>query len=36
MLALGVDGEVVLMAKLKKYGGKMEVLERRWNGVILL
>jgi len=36
MLALSVNSEVVLIAKLKKYRGKIEVLERRWNRVILL
>lgn len=40
----GINGEgigggqklLVLMAKSKKYGRRMEVLERRWNGVIVL
>jgi hypothetical protein len=30
MQALGVDSEI------EKYGRKMEILGRRWNGVILL
>jgi hypothetical protein len=40
----GIDGEgigggqklLVLMAKSKKYGRRIEVLERRWNRVIVL